>query len=144
MPEDGQGSVVRVVDGVTPIQGDGSAGTGRRTTGNRVPARMRTEERDRRRDPCRALAPRRPLAAAAPTKRCGLLFRLGSHLDLLRGAGARVRQHTGGRTAGIDGQPRRQIDAQRLAPLADDCAPTRAPPQAVRRADIPKKTGQRA
>jgi len=45
------------------------------------------------------------LATADLTKRFGKLY-LVSHIQLLTIAGERVRQNTGGRTAGIDGQTR--------------------------------------
>jgi group II intron reverse transcriptase/maturase len=96
------------------------------------------------RDPFCELEHLSQLAAAEPTKRFEKLYRIVNHLDLLRVAGERVRQNTGGRTAGIDGQTRRHIDEQMLAQLADDLAHNRYHPQAVRRAYIPKKTGKRA
>jgi len=64
---------------------------------------------------------------------------------LLRIAGERVRQNTGGRTAGIDGQTRRQIDEGLLHRLAEELTHNQYQPQAVRRVYIPKgKTGRRA
>jgi group II intron reverse transcriptase/maturase len=97
------------------------------------------------RDPLRELEHLGNLAAADPAKRFGKLYRLVSHRELLRHAGERVRQNTGGRTAGIDGQTRRQIDEGLLARLAEELAHNQYQPQAVRRAYIPKgKTGRRA
>jgi group II intron reverse transcriptase/maturase len=97
------------------------------------------------RDPLRELEHLGNLAAADPAKRFGKLYRLVSHRELLRHAGERVRQNTGGRTAGIDGQTRRQIDEGLCARLAEELAHNQYHPQAVRRAYIPKgKTGRRA
>jgi hypothetical protein len=56
------------------------------------------------RDPLRELEHLGTLAAADPAKRFGKLYRLVCHRGLLRLAGERVHQNTGGRTAGIDGQ----------------------------------------
>ena len=55
MDESGQRRVVIVVVGVTPHRGDGSAVTGRRTTGNVVQAPVRMEELDLMDDPQREL-----------------------------------------------------------------------------------------
>src|SRR5919201_321601 len=145
MDEPGQRRVVIVVVGVTPHQGDGSAVTGRRTTGNAVQAQVSTEELDLMRDPQRELEHLGKLATAEPTKRFGKLYRLVSHRELLRQAGERVRQNTGGRTAGIDGQTRSHIDEDMLVHLAEELAHNRYQPQAVRRAYIPKgRSGRRA
>jgi RNA-directed DNA polymerase len=104
-----------------------------------------TEGLDLMRDPLRELEHLGNLAAADPAKRFGKLYRLVSHRELLRHAGECVRQNTGGRTAGIDGQTRRQIDEGLLARLAEELAHNQYQPQAVRRAYIPKgKTGRRA
>jgi group II intron reverse transcriptase/maturase len=97
------------------------------------------------RDPQRELEHRRKLAAADPAKRFSKLYRLVSHRELLHRAAERVRQNTGGRTAGRDGQTRRHIDDELLAGLAEDLTQDRYHPQAVRRVYIPKgKTGRRA
>jgi len=64
------------------------------------------------------------LATADLTKRFGKLYRLVSHIQLLTIAGERVRQNTGGRTAGIDGQTRRHIDPDLLRQLALELAQT--------------------
>src|SRR5262249_16815939 len=109
MQEPGQRSVVIVVVGVTPHRGDGSAVTGRRTTGNIVQAPVSTEELDLMCDPHRELEHLGKLAAAESTKRFGKLYRLVSHPQMLSLAGEHVRQNTGARTAGIDGQTRRHI-----------------------------------
>ena len=96
-------------------------------------------------DPQRELEHLGKLATAEPTKRFGKLYRLVSHREVLRQAGERVRQNTGGRTAGIDGQTRSHIDEGMLGHLAEDFAHNRYQPQAVRRAYIPKgRTGRRA
>jgi group II intron reverse transcriptase/maturase len=145
MNEHGQRRVVIVVVGVTPHQGDGSAVTGRRITGNFVQARISTEELDLMQDPLRELEHLGKLAAADPLKRFGKLYRVVCHMEVLTQAGERVRQNTGGRTAGIDGQTRRHIDEDMLLRLADELTHNRYQPQMVRRAYIPKgKTGQRA
>ena len=97
------------------------------------------------RDPHRELEHLGKLATAEPTKRFGKLYRLVSHREVLRQAGERVRQNTGGRTAGIDGQTRSHIDEDMLGYLAEDIAHNRYQPQAVRRAYIPKGcSGRRA
>jgi RNA-directed DNA polymerase len=97
------------------------------------------------RDPLRELEHLGNLAAAEPGKRFGKLYRLICHRKLLQYAGERVRQNTGGRTAGIDGQTRRHIDDGMLDRLAGELAHNRYHPQAVRRAYIPKgKIGRRA
>jgi group II intron reverse transcriptase/maturase len=96
-------------------------------------------------DPLRELEHLSNLAAADPVKRFGKLYRLVCHRGLLRHAGERVRQNTGGRTAGIDGQTRRHIDDAMLDRLAEELAHNQYHPQAVRRAYIPKgNTGRRA
>ena len=85
------------------------------------------------------------LATADRTKRFGKLYRLVRQIPLLTIAGKRVRQNTGGNTAGIDGQTRRDIDPDMLSQLANELAQNQYHPQAVRRAYIPKgKTGRRA
>jgi RNA-directed DNA polymerase len=140
MHEPSQRRVVIVVVGVTPHQGDGSAVTGRRTTGNVVQAPVRMEELDLMDDPRRELEHLRKLAAAEPTKRFGMLYRLVSHPQMLSLAGEHVRQNTGGRTAGIDGQTRRHIDPDMLTRLAEELGHNRYHPQAVRRLYIPKGT----
>jgi group II intron reverse transcriptase/maturase len=97
------------------------------------------------RDPLRELEHLGNLAAADPAKRFSKLYRLVSHRELLRHAGERVRQNTGGRTAGIDGQTRRHINDGMFIQLAEELAHNRYQPQAVRRAYIPKgNTGRRA
>ena len=96
-------------------------------------------------DPLRELEHLSNLAAADPVKRFGKLYRLVCHRGLLRHAGERVRQNTGGRTAGIDGQTRRHIGDAMLDRLAEELAHNHYHPQAVRRAYIPKgNTGRRA
>jgi group II intron reverse transcriptase/maturase len=145
MNESGQRRVAIVVGGVTPHQGDGSTVTGRRATGDFVQAPVRIEELDLMDDPLRELEHLRKLAATEPTKRFDRLYRLVGHIKLLTGAGERVRQNTGGRTAGIDGQTRSDIDPNMLLQLAAELAQNRYRPQAVRRVYIPKgKTGRRA
>ncbi len=85
------------------------------------------------------------LAAADPAKRFDELYRLVRSEQLLRIAAERVRHNTGGRTAGIDGQTRAQIDDELLHDLADELASKRYQPKAVRRTYIPKgRTGRRA
>jgi len=97
------------------------------------------------RDPQRELEHLRKLAAADPAKRFSKLYRLVRHRELLRRAAERVRQNTGGRTAGLDGQTRRHIDDAMLARLAEELTHDRYHPQAVRRVYIPKgKAGRRA
>ena len=140
MDEPGQCRVVLVVVGVTPHQGDGSAVTGRRTTGNIVQAQVRTEELDLMCDPHRELEHLGKLAAAEPTKRCGTLYRLVSQPQMRSLAGEHVRQNTGGRTAGIDGQTRRHIDPDMLSRLADALGHHRYHPHAVRRIYIAQGT----
>jgi RNA-directed DNA polymerase len=96
-------------------------------------------------DPLRALEHLRKLAAAEPTKRFDTRYRLVGHITLLTCAGERVRQNTGGRTAGIDGQTRSDIAPDMLLRLADDLAQHRYQPQAVRRVSLPTgQTGRRA
>jgi group II intron reverse transcriptase/maturase len=97
------------------------------------------------RDPWNELGHLRKLAKAQPTKRFGTLYRLVCHPELLAVAAERVRHNTGGRTAGIDGQTRKQIKPEMLTQLADELTHRRYLPQAVRRVYIPKgKTGRRA
>jgi retron-type reverse transcriptase len=85
------------------------------------------------------------LASADPTKRFSRLYRLLRDIGLLAIAADRVRSNTGGRTAGIDGQTRKQIDLDLLSTLADELATNRYRPQPVRRVYIPKgTTGRRA
>jgi group II intron reverse transcriptase/maturase len=97
------------------------------------------------RDPRQELEHLRKLAATEPTKRFSKLYRLVCHQEVLRIAAERVRQNTGGRTAGIDGQTRRQIGDELLARLAEELTHNQYQPQAVRRVYIPKgKTGRRA
>jgi retron-type reverse transcriptase len=95
--------------------------------------------------PLRELEHLRKLAAAEPTKRCDRLYRLVGHITLLTGAGERGRQNTGGRTAGSDGQTSSDIAPHMLLQLAEELAPNRSRPPAVRRVYIPKgKTARRA
>ncbi len=97
------------------------------------------------RDPFDELGHLRKLARTDPTKRFGKLYRLVCHPEVLAVAAERVRQNTGGRTAGIDGQTRKQIDTAMLSQLAEELKTHRYRPQAVRRVYIPKgKTGRRA
>src|SRR5262249_2205142 len=97
------------------------------------------------RDPLQELEHLRKLAATEPTKRFTHLYRLACHPEALRIAAERVRHNTGGRTAGIDGQTRRQIGDEMLAQLAEELTHNQYHPQAVRRVYIPKgKTGRRA
>lgn len=70
-------------------------------------------------DPLRELEHLRKLAPTDPTKRFDKLYRVVGHLQLLTCAGERVRQNTGSRTAGIDGQTRRDIDPDMLRGLAE-------------------------
>src|SRR6266516_115294 len=106
---------------------------------------MSMEELDLMYDPLSELGHLRKLARTDPTKRFDKLYRLVCHPDMLAVAAERVRQNTGGRTAGIDGQTRKQINAELLTHLAEDLTQHRYGPQAVRRAYIPKgKTGRRA
>ena len=96
-------------------------------------------------DPFRELEHLSKLAAAQPRKRFGRLYRLVRQAGIRAAAAERVRQNTGGRTAGIDGQTRRQIGAEMLTDLAEDLTHGRYRAKAVRRAYIPKgKTGRRA
>jgi len=85
---------------------------------------MSTEELDLMRDPFEELGHLRKLAKADPTKRFDMLYRLVCHPGVLAVAAERVRQNTGGRTAGIDGQTRKQINAELLTHLAEptNCA----------------------
>ena len=89
-------------------------------------------------DPLRELEHLSKLASADPSKRFSDLYRLVGHWKLLALAAERVRQNTGGRTAGIDGQTRKAIDTSMLSPLAEELASHRYQPQAVRRVYIPK------
>src|ERR671915_1291339 len=96
-------------------------------------------------DPLRELEHLSKLASADPSKRFSDLYRLVGHWKLLALAAERVRQNTGGRTAGIDGQTRKAIDTSMLSPLAEELASHRYQLQAVRRVYIPKgKSGRRA
>ena len=97
------------------------------------------------RDPLSELGHLRKLAKADPAKRFDKLYRLVCAEDILAIAAERVSQNTGGTTAGIDGQTRKQINTEMLATLADELRQHRYHPQAVRRAYIPKgKNGRRA
>jgi retron-type reverse transcriptase len=85
------------------------------------------------------------LASADPTKRFSKLYKLVRDKGLLTIAADRVRTNTGGRTAGIDGQTRQQIDLDLVSTLTDELAANRYRPQPVRRVYIPKgTTGRRA
>ncbi len=85
------------------------------------------------------------LASADPAKRFGKLYKLVRNPGLIGLAAERVRQNTGGRTAGIDGQTRAQIDEDLLRELVDDLTQHRYHPKAVRRTYIPKgRKGRRA
>src|SRR5689334_12946259 len=96
-------------------------------------------------DPLRELEHLGRLAAADPAKRFDKLYKLVRNAQLLRIAAERVRHNTGGRTAGIDGQTRAQIDEELLNELAAELATNRYQPKAVRRTYIPKgRTGRRA
>ncbi len=118
---------------------------GRRTTGNVVQEQMSMEELDLMDDPFEELGHLRKLARTNPTKRFDTLYRLICHPEMLAVAAERVRQNTGGRTAGIDGQTRKQIDPELLKQLAQELKQDQYHPQAVRRVYIPKgKTGRRA
>jgi group II intron reverse transcriptase/maturase len=106
---------------------------------------MSMEELDLMDDPLSELGHLRKLARTSPTKRFDKLYRLICHPEMLAVAAERVRQNTGGRTAGIDGQTRKQIDTEMLSQLAEELRTHRYRPQAVRRVYIPKgKTGRRA
>jgi delta 1-pyrroline-5-carboxylate dehydrogenase len=145
MNERDQRRVIGVVVGVTPHPGDGSAVTGQRVTGNFVQSLVSIEVLDLMKDPLRELEHLSKLASADPTKRLSDLYRLVGHGKLLALAAERVRQNTGGRTAGIDGQTRKAIDVSRLSQLAEELASHHYQPQAVRRGYIPKgKSGRRA
>jgi group II intron reverse transcriptase/maturase len=97
------------------------------------------------RDPHQELEHLKKLAVTDPCKRFSKLYRLVSHPVMLRLAAERVRRNTGSRTAGIDGQTRRQIGDELLARLAEELTYNRYHPQAVRRVYIPKgKTDRRA
>src|SRR5438270_2152270 len=99
---------------------------------------MSTEELDLMRDPFEELGHLRKLAKADPTKRFDMLYRLVCHPEVLAVAAERVREKTGCRRAGIDGQTRKQINAELLTHLAEDLTQHRYGPQAVRRVYIPK------
>jgi hypothetical protein len=71
------------------------------------------------------------LAATNPAKRFGKLYKLVRNPALIALAAERVRQNTGGRTAGIDGQTRAAIDEELLRGLVEDLAQHRYQPQAV-------------
>src|SRR5260370_11007116 len=97
------------------------------------------------RDPLSELGHVRNLARANPSNRFDKLYRLVCARDSLAIASERVSQNTGGTTAGIDGQTRKQINTELLATLADELREHRYHPRAVRRAYIPKgKNGRRA
>jgi hypothetical protein len=97
------------------------------------------------RDPLSELGHLRKLAKTDPTKRFDKLYRLVCAREILAIASERVSQNTGGTTAGIDGQTRKQINTEMLATLANELRQDRYHPQAVRRAYIPKgKKGRRA
>jgi group II intron reverse transcriptase/maturase len=96
------------------------------------------------RDPWNELGHLRKLAKADPTKRFDQLYRLVRHPALLAVAAQQVRENTGSRTPGIDGQTRKQIKAEMLTQLAQELHQHHYHPQAVRRVYIPKgKTGRR-
>ena len=96
-------------------------------------------------DPLRELEHLNRLAAADPAKRFDKLYKLVRNEQLIKLAAERVRQNTGGRTAGIDGETRTHIDADLLHELTDELASNRYQPKAVRRIYIPKgRTGRRA
>lgn len=123
----------------------GAPRAGRRTTGNVVQQQRSPEERDLMRDPWEERGPLRKLARTDPTKRFDTLYRFIYHPEILAVAAERVRQNTGGRTAGIDGQTRKQINSELLIHLAQELKQNQYHPQAVRRVSIPKgKTGRRA
>jgi retron-type reverse transcriptase len=69
------------------------------------------------------------LARADPTKRFSRLHKLVRDVGLLATAAERVRSNTGGRTAGIDGQTRKQVDFALVAALADELATNHYRPQ---------------
>jgi group II intron reverse transcriptase/maturase len=89
------------------------------------------------RDPLTELEHLRKLAAD-PTKRFGKLMRLVRDVRLLEVAAERVRHNTGGKTAGIDGQTRKQLDERVLYQLVEELTAQRYLPKAVRRVYIPK------
>lgn len=96
-------------------------------------------------DPQKELEHLRKIAIANPNKRFGKLYRLVKHIKLLTIAGEKVRQNTGGRTAGIDGQTRKHISEDMLLKLSSELANRHYQPQAVLRKYIPKgKTQKRA
>jgi hypothetical protein len=95
-------------------------------------------------DPQRELEHLRKLATADPNKRFGKLYCLVSHVQLLTIASQRVRQNTGGKTAGIDGQTRKHIDDDMLSRLALELTTRCYQPKPVLRKYIPKgKTRKR-
>lgn len=94
-------------------------------------------------DAQRELEHLRKLATADLKKRFGELYQLVSHIQLLTVAGERVRQNTGGRTAGINGQTRRDIDLDMLSQLAGELAQSQYHPQVVRRVYISKGKTER-
>jgi RNA-directed DNA polymerase len=96
-------------------------------------------------DPLRELEHLNRLTAADPAKRFDKLYKLVRNEQLIKLAAERVRQNTGGRTAGIDGQTREHIDTDLLHGLAIELASNCYQPKAVRRIYIPKgRTGRRA
>jgi group II intron reverse transcriptase/maturase len=110
-----------------------------------VQARVSIQELDLMKDPQRELEHLRKLATADPNKRFGKLYCLVSHVQLLTIASQRVRQNTGGKTAGIDGQTRKHIDDDMLSRLALELTTRCYQPKPVLRKYIPKgKTRKRA
>ena len=106
---------------------------------------MSIQELDLMNDPQNELEHLRKIAIANPSKRFGKLYRLIKHVKLLTIAGERVRQNTGGNTAGIDGQTRKHVDEDMLLKLSLELADRRYQPQAVLRKYVPKgKTKKRA
>ncbi len=96
------------------------------------------------RDPWIELGHLRKLAKADPTRRFGQLYRLICHPELLADVAQQVRENTGSRTPGIDGQTGKQIKAEMLTHLAQELQDHHYHPQAVRRVYIPKgKSGRR-
>src|SRR5260221_14078914 len=91
------------------------------------------------RDPLSELGHLRKLAKAKPTKRFDKLYRLVCAGDILDTAAQRESQNTGGTTAGIDGQTRKQINRELLTTLADELGQNPYHPQAGGRAHIPKR-----
>src|SRR5258708_32787138 len=96
------------------------------------------------RDPLSELGHLRKLAKAKPTKRFDKLYRLVCAGDILDTAAQRVSQNTGGTTAGIAGQTRKQINIELLATLADELRQNRDHPHAVPRAYRPHRQKGRA